>query len=139
MRTILILLPVAALTLFCFAADPVPQKAADTTKLYIYSEGGATFAPTEADYLVYRKAVKVFAPSTSVPPAGSAACCIAPVTAVLGFASVLESVLAFGLTLAHALAITATNSHNFVILPPGNRWVSPVILRTSDLLGVNGN
>lgn len=60
MRTILILLPAAALALFCFAADPVPQKATDTTKLYIYSEGGATFSPTEADYLVYRKAVKVF-------------------------------------------------------------------------------
>lgn len=60
MRTILILLPAAALALFCFAADPVPQKAADTTKLVITSEGGLTYSLTEVDYLVYRKAVKVF-------------------------------------------------------------------------------
>lgn len=60
MRTILILLPAAALALFCFAADPVPQKAADTTRLYVYSDGGVTFSPTEPDYLVYRDAVKVF-------------------------------------------------------------------------------
>jgi len=60
MRTILILLPAAALALFCFAADPVPQKATDTTRLYVSSEGGVTFSPTEPDYLVYRDAVKVF-------------------------------------------------------------------------------
>lgn len=58
MRTILILLPAAALALFCFAADPVPQKAAaDTTKLYIDSKGGVTLSPTE---IVYRESVQVF-------------------------------------------------------------------------------
>jgi lipopolysaccharide assembly outer membrane protein LptD (OstA) len=60
MKTILILLPAAALALFCIAADPVPQKAVDTTKLYISSEGGVAFSPTESAYLVYRGAVKVF-------------------------------------------------------------------------------
>lgn len=60
MRTILILLPAAALSLFSFAADPVPQKTADTSKLYVNSEGGVTFSPTEEAYLVYRKNVQVF-------------------------------------------------------------------------------
>ena len=56
----LILFSAAALALFCFAADPVPQKAADTAKLYVNSEGGVTFSPTEEAYLVYRKNVQVF-------------------------------------------------------------------------------
>jgi lipopolysaccharide assembly outer membrane protein LptD (OstA) len=60
MRTILILLPAAALALFCFAADPVPQKAADTTRLYVYSDGGMTMSLAEEAFLVYRTAVKVF-------------------------------------------------------------------------------
>jgi lipopolysaccharide assembly outer membrane protein LptD (OstA) len=57
MRIILISFCAAALALFCFAADPVPQKAADTSKLFIFSEGGATLSPTN---VVYRDNVKVF-------------------------------------------------------------------------------
>ena len=57
MRTILILFSAAALALLCLAADPVPQKAGDASKLYIFCEGGATLSPTN---VVYRDNVKVF-------------------------------------------------------------------------------
>jgi hypothetical protein len=59
MKTILVFLAVAALALLCFAADRVPPKAPDTTRLLISSDGGVTFSPTEEAYLVYRKNVQV--------------------------------------------------------------------------------
>ena len=57
MRIILVPFSVAALAFFCFAADPVPQKAADTTKLIIMNDGGVTIAPTN---VVFRDNVRVF-------------------------------------------------------------------------------
>jgi lipopolysaccharide assembly outer membrane protein LptD (OstA) len=60
MKAILTLVLGVVLAYFCFAADLVPQKVVAVNKLYVFSEGGATFSPTETAYLVYRTAVKVF-------------------------------------------------------------------------------
>src|SRR5882672_804917 len=60
MRVILIFFCTTIVVLFCFAADPVPPNAADTSKLYIFSEDGVTLSPGEEVFLVYRKNVQVF-------------------------------------------------------------------------------
>jgi hypothetical protein len=60
MRAILILLAAAALTLLCFAADPVARKPIGTTKMFISSRGGMVVAPNEEIFLVYSNSVRVF-------------------------------------------------------------------------------
>jgi lipopolysaccharide assembly outer membrane protein LptD (OstA) len=57
MRVILFFSCAAIAALVCFAADPVSQNAADSSKLYIFNEGGTTVTPTN---VVFRKNVQVF-------------------------------------------------------------------------------
>jgi lipopolysaccharide assembly outer membrane protein LptD (OstA) len=57
MRVILFFPCAAIAALVCFAAGPVSQNAADSSKLYIFNEGGTTVTPTN---VVFRKNVQVF-------------------------------------------------------------------------------